>query len=252
MAADGLLGLFDRTFVINLPHRLDRRRHIQAQLGRPGVDASPSLLASRVEFVQAIRPTEADSFRSIGAKGCFLSHLSVLKAAATSALDSVLVLEDDAEFGNDTLLAVASLEAALSHHEWGVVQLGHQGGPPAPVGPAGWNLVPFRGEVTGLHCYAVHRRAVEPLIEHFERQLVGEPGDPVYGPMDADGTVNTFSWVRKDVQRHLLVPSICRQVESRSDITTGRWDTVPGTHGFLRLVRRARRTLRTRAAAPRS
>ncbi|MEX1060616.1 MAG: glycosyltransferase family 25 protein, partial [Methyloceanibacter sp.] len=58
--------------IINLEHRTDRRIAMQKQLSRIGWQA---------EFFAAIRPDIAADFPSIGARGCFLSHLAVLKNA---------------------------------------------------------------------------------------------------------------------------------------------------------------------------
>ena len=69
-------GFEHETFVINLPYRTDRRSEMQRELSRIGWNA---------QFFPAIRPASAGSFSSIGAHGCFLSHLAVLKAARNSA-----------------------------------------------------------------------------------------------------------------------------------------------------------------------
>ncbi|MCI5210545.1 MAG: hypothetical protein D3910_17540 [Candidatus Electrothrix sp. ATG2] len=69
---------FGKIYVINLPERVDRRREVTAALKRIGISFAPG----KVELFPAIRPTEAAGFPSPGVRGCFLSHLSVLKKAA--------------------------------------------------------------------------------------------------------------------------------------------------------------------------
>ena len=56
--------------IINLPERIDRKREMQKQLANVGWGA---------DFFSAIRPTHPDGFESVGARGCFLSHLAVLR-----------------------------------------------------------------------------------------------------------------------------------------------------------------------------
>jgi len=89
-----LLTLMDAIYVINLPYRTDRRAEIDVQLARAGL----SLSHPKVHLFEAVRPDEPGPFPSIGARGCFLSHLGVLKDAAMRGFDKVLVLEDDADF----------------------------------------------------------------------------------------------------------------------------------------------------------
>lgn len=242
MATPGLLELFDRTYVVNLPERTDRRRQVEAELRRPILGSAPEVADSRVRIFAATWPDEAAPFDSTGTKGCFLSHLSILTEARDDDLESVLVLEDDAEFEDHVVTSLPRLAHELSTREWGVVQLGHlpaEGAEPV-TGPF---LLPFRGEVIGTHCYAVHRRALAPLVAHFERQLAGTPGDDTYGPMAPDGTLNTFAWAQDEVDRHLVVPSLCRQRSSWSSVNPRPWDRWAGARTLVGAARRARRSL---------
>lgn len=54
--------LFDRTYVINLPHRVDRRTAIELELSHAGMPFTPG----RVELFAAIRPDSPGGFESIG------------------------------------------------------------------------------------------------------------------------------------------------------------------------------------------
>ena len=67
----------DRVYVINLKSRPDRRSEILSELDRIGLREKSPIL----KLFDAIKPETADPFRSIGAKGCFLSHLGVLRHA---------------------------------------------------------------------------------------------------------------------------------------------------------------------------
>ena len=62
-------------YVINLEDRTDRRAEMEQQLRRVGWQAA---------FVAAIRPVDAGDFPSVGARGCFLSHLATLKQAGVA------------------------------------------------------------------------------------------------------------------------------------------------------------------------
>jgi glycosyl transferase family 25 len=83
---------FDSVRIINLPERRDRRREMMRELTTLGLANDP-----RVAFFPAIRPAEAGPFSSIGARGCYESHLAILREAV-AADRSVLILEDDCAF----------------------------------------------------------------------------------------------------------------------------------------------------------
>jgi glycosyl transferase, family 25 len=91
-----LLALVDRVYVINLPERSDRRRDLTRRLVR-GWGAQ--LVAERVEFFSAVRPSDPGGFASAGYRGCFESHQAVLDDALARGFERILVLEDDADLG---------------------------------------------------------------------------------------------------------------------------------------------------------
>jgi GR25 family glycosyltransferase involved in LPS biosynthesis len=65
------------------------------------------------EFFPAIRPDGADNFPSVGARGCFLSHLALLKLAISRQLSSITILEDDLNFSGSLQEQWKSALAAL-------------------------------------------------------------------------------------------------------------------------------------------
>ena len=124
-----MLNDFDRTYVINLPERKDRRIQMERHLGDLG--------ATRVRFFPAIRADRARPFRSAEQAGCFLSHRRVLMEAYADGLESVLILEDDAEFVEPQTFHAAwgILRPQLDDTSWGVFQAGwlRLGGRAAPI-----------------------------------------------------------------------------------------------------------------------
>src|SRR5689334_12871580 len=84
--------IFDEVRIINLVDREDRRREMSRQLERLG--ASPA----NASFFEAHRPVSRGEFPSLGARGCFESHLAVLSGARDRGVETLLLLEDDFEF----------------------------------------------------------------------------------------------------------------------------------------------------------
>ncbi|MCF8271893.1 glycosyltransferase family 25 protein [Chlorobium sp.] len=85
---------FQKTAIINLPERQDRREETIAELKR----IACSIDNKKTAFFPARRPSEAAGFPSIGVRGCFLSHMQVIRQARHDRLSSILVMEDDIAF----------------------------------------------------------------------------------------------------------------------------------------------------------
>jgi len=103
----------DKIFIINLEHRGDRKKKILSELQRIGLN--------NYEIFKAIKPTEEminewnpnflnpipewfkrtggdENKYKIGALGCMLSHLEIIKLCIERKYNNVLILEDDTEF----------------------------------------------------------------------------------------------------------------------------------------------------------
>jgi glycosyl transferase family 25 len=119
VAQDSLLSASDHIYVINLPDRTDRRQEMERQLTKIGV----SFTSPQVTLFPAVRPTDRGEFPSIGSRGCFLSHLGVLRDAAERGFGLILLLEDDVDFTRHFLLRSPMLPAALADCD--IVYLGH-------------------------------------------------------------------------------------------------------------------------------
>lgn len=117
----GIAELFDRIYIVNLPERTDRRREMEDQLVKVGLGGHP-----RVMFFPAIRPNAAGEFPSIGARGCFSSHLAILQDAAQQGLQRILILEDDLDFSRDFNARIGALCARLQQSDWGVFYGGYE------------------------------------------------------------------------------------------------------------------------------
>jgi glycosyl transferase family 25 len=191
-AGKALLAACGDMYVINLPERQDRRDEFAAQLARIGL----SFDHPNVHLSEAVRPQEAGQFPSIGARGCFLSHLNVLRAALERGDDHILLCEDDLNFSRD-LPRRATLLAAELGRQWDMFY-GFTGAD--SVGPA----IDSEGKLIALvpeqtfqcsHIIAFSRRAIQALVPYLEAMLSRPAGDPAGGPMHVDGA---YHWFRKD------------------------------------------------------
>jgi len=228
-----IIECFDFTRVISLPTRTDRRRRIQSEFASLGCSI-PSL---SVNFFDAIRPSAPEGFPSIGARGCFLSHLGVLKEGLEAGAERILVLEDDVLLEGATRDARWAREMILGDG-WDVIYLGHllDGlGKSAREG-AIWKRCSAPVQTT--HGYAVKRSAAVLLVNYLEGILTRQPGDPAGGPMHVDGAISRFRADTSTVKTWIAVPPVVNQSSSRSDIAANRWfDRVPMVRDLVQAAR---------------
>ena len=229
-----LSDCFGLTRVINLPDRTDRYREVSQQLADLGMAYAPG----EVEHYAATRSTELGGFSSLGARGCFLSHLDILRDARDRGVESVLVMEDDCEIPPKNTVRIVQIAEDLEGRTWGFAYLGHI----EPMADdAALGLIAFRGPLQTAHLYAVHGSVLGALVEYLEACLTREPGDPAGGPMHVDGAFAMFRAAHPEVVTLLARPSMASQRSSRSDITFRSFEQVPGlkqARGLARVLKR--------------
>ncbi len=230
--------------VINLPNRTDRRDEFAEQLARIGL----SLDHPKASLFPAIRPDAADGFPTIGTRGCFLSHLSVLRQALSQGQDSVLICEDDLDFVPGALSRFSEVGSQLKSRSWNIFYGGYDSAPPGElVAPGLVRVAPDHGIVCA-HFYAVRGAAIGDLVRYLEAILTRPPGHPDGGLMHYDGAL---AWFRKDHPHYTTlatVPELGVQRPSRTDIHALRWfDRWPVVRSLASSLRRARSLVRQRA-----
>lgn len=240
-----LFDAFERIVVINLPERTDRRREMVAELRRAGLhEGSPGLL-----FFAGIRPANAGLFPSVGARGCFESHLGVITAALADGVENVLVLEDDLALHPEACVPQPALVKTLASGEWDFAYPGHTLALGAPGAPVRWERT--TSPLVCAHFYALNRRILADLREYLDACRRRPPGHPDGGPMHVDGAFSMFRARRPDVVTLIASPSLGSQRSSRSDITANRWyDRQPGLRLLSGLARKGKNLWRASTLAP--
>jgi glycosyl transferase family 25 len=197
---------YDRVVVISLPSRRDRRQ----QMSRQGFP---------FEFFNAIRPETSGPFSSVGAYGCFLSHLEVLSHGG-----SVLILEDDCIFAPEArryrIPEGTDIFYGSHDHDSDVMIGAHCMGFSAPA-----------AKLAASYLSGLLDGSVPP-----DAKAMSEPGyDPnILPPIDG-----AYVWFRRahpeltTVFRH-----VANQRSSRSDITPGRLDSLPAIRSLVSVGRR--------------
>lgn len=239
--AERIFASFDRVYILNLPERSDRRAEMAGELARIGT----SFDDPRITLFPAIRPADKAGFSDIGAHGCFLSHLAILRDACEAGHDRILILEDDCDFsaGIEVLLP-----PALDRLDTQRIDLFYGGyalpdGPVADQAAGPLLIVDPAIPIRTTHFIGFGRAAIEPLVAYLEAILARPPGSPDGGPMHVDGAYNWYRRSRPDLATGLAQPRLGHQRPSRSDIAPpGPLDRLPGP--LRRLARNARRRWR--------
>ena len=169
-----LIEFFDRTYLINLPERRDRLVEMKREFRKIGV----SFPSDKVILFPAVKPTEKGDFQTVGVKGCFLSHLGVLREARDQGVSHVLVLEDDLSFFSFFRKHQDSLVQVIQKTEWDFAYLGH-------IQPVASNktvvLERASRSFTTAHFLAFNGRVLDRLVNFLEEVLQRPGGHPLGG-----------------------------------------------------------------------
>jgi glycosyl transferase, family 25 len=196
-------------YIINLESRRDRRTEMERQL---------RLIGWHAEFFPAVRPADAGDFQTIGTRGCFLSHLGVLRRASQDKRHLV-IMEDDLNFvaNFQNLWSLAFRE--LQEKNWSIFYPGHV----VKKTPVGLHQVNPSNGVWCSHFMMVHKEAINSVVEALATMMSRPGGHPLGGPMHVDAAYNLVRKQNPQLTTYLYSPSLGYQRASRSDISAHRW-----------------------------
>lgn len=231
-----LLSFFDKCYIINLPERGDRHQQMEVELIKLGLPKS----SSQVQFFSAIKPTDKGEFPSIGARGCFLSHLAVLKQAQKEQVNNLLIMEDDLSFTRLLVEKQAQIVADLQNLQWDFVYLGH-----AlkfnPNQPLFFTEISHSQPLMLAHFLCLNHQTIGELVNFLEQILQRPGGHPEGGPMHVDGAYSTFRNNHPDKTTLIANPSLGFQRSSPSNIAGYKWfDNLPIFSRFANNIRQVK------------
>ena len=218
---------FDRIVVINLAHRTDRRREMEEQLATVNMNA---------EFFPASQMTELGDWPSLGARGCFHSHYSVLKGSLGTGVRRILFLEDDLDFSSALPVLEKRVLEQVAAQPWDFLYLGHVERTTA-LASGGFEILTWTSPVQTTHFYAVSERIIPRLVTFMEDVMSRPKGHPLGGPQHVDGAFSMFRAQNPDVRTLVLNPVLGYQRSSKSDITVSWRDRVWGLRELSQCAR---------------
>lgn len=218
-----MVEYFNCIYIINLAERQDRREEIAEQLSKIQL----CLAHPKIHLFKAIKPDARGEFDSVGARGCFMSHLGILKHAKSLQFNRILILEDDLNFTQDFTSRIDQVIKELSLKDWQLFYGGYLGLSGLEHKPAQQVInVPSSVTFHGAHFVAFQGEVISDLVVYLELMLTRKNGDPSGGPMHVDGA---YLWYRKQgCATYLVFPELGYQRASRTDIHHLAWhDRLP-------------------------
>ena len=234
-----IIDFFERVYIVNLPERADRRMEMDAELGQYGLRVD----GDKIRYFRAIKPDSAGEFPSRGARGCFMSHLEILRDAARDQLSNILVMEDDLKIDERLLQPHPGMLARLNQPDWDFAYFGHVLESLPQSDAPEW--IEYLEPIATTHFYALNQKMIPRLGEYLETCLERPVGHPEGGPMHVDGAYSLFRSKRPGIVTLVANPSLGGQRSSRSDIFPNKWyDRTPGFRGFAGVARKAKNWMR--------
>ena len=221
------MDYFQQIYIVNLAHRADRRLEMEVQLKSIGL----SFYTHNIVLFPACRPDNSGGFTSIGARGCFLSHLAILRDAGAKGFDRILILEDDLNFSAGFMERIGGITNLLEVENWHIFYGGYFLPTALPEFPAGMEVVKISplSDIQTSHFIGFRGSAIDKVSKFLEALLGRQAGDKDGGPMHVDGAYNCFRRINSDQTTLLAVPELGYQRSSRTDIHVLRWfDRMPG------------------------
>ncbi len=206
----GLFEYFDRTRIVNLAFRDDRRVETEEEFARYGFP----IQANGVQFFEASSPNEAAGFPSPGVRGCFLSHQRIIEEALASDAPNILILEDDICFSSRIAELEASIVDELKRLDWDIVYFGHS--LPIDSGVPRWEKL--TKPTIQSHFYAINGKTLKEFSGFLERMSLRPAGHPDGGPMHYDGALNTFREQSPDISVYYYTLNLGYQRPSKTDL----------------------------------
>lgn len=205
-----IIEYFDRTRIINLAARNDRREETELEFKRFGFPIN----TDKVSFFKAISPDEPAGFPNTGARGCFLSHMEIIREAKESELNNLLILEDDILFSKKVLEYGSIAVEKLTSLDWDIVYFGHTLESDSDF--VGWKRLDR--PMLKTHCYAINESIFDELTRFLQKVLQRPPGHRDGGPMHYDGALNTFRKQNPSIKSYYYSKNLGYQRPSVTDV----------------------------------
>jgi GR25 family glycosyltransferase involved in LPS biosynthesis len=201
------MPFYIKAYGICLRERPDREASLRCEIAR---------LQLPYEIMVNDRPATRGPFTSTGERGCYESHLRVLRKALSDNVDAAIICEDDLWVSRSSRSVLNDVLTLIPNLNWTTMYLGYPRhflpSTTATLVSVAPHLRLLEGwEVLCSHFYAVRSHTIPELILELEWRLRAEKC------ISVDGVLNEFRRDR-ELRPLVVVPSIGRQMPSYSSI----------------------------------
>lgn len=194
-----LKNFVQRVYIINLRRRVDRLHALMKRLEACRWPFAEPIIYPAIDGDKVGVPPEFT--QGGGAYGCRMSHLRILQDCLMEDVESVMILEDDADFCEGFPEKVAEFLEKVPKDWEGIMLGGQHHAPPIDIGIPGVVRVRYAQRT---HCYIARREYMKALQRRW-----------------GNATVH-IDWLMRDWQhRHIVYapdPWLVGQVGGRSDV----------------------------------
>ncbi|MEQ8997460.1 MAG: glycosyltransferase family 25 protein [Coleofasciculus sp. B1-GNL1-01] len=237
-----IIDYFDRIYIIYMPERSDRFKHIKNQVHRLGIEKDNNKLV----WFPGLKYEDAAGFPKASVRGCAMSHYMVMKQANEEGVEKLLVLEDDCLFSRRLIRNEQEIVDELKSSAWDFVYLGHGSKIKHQQQNQGYFIkVAHNQKIPLTHFCAYHGRVMPDLIQMITDSFDRAPGHPEGSPMGFDAYMTVFRRNNPDKITLMASRSLGGQCSSASNLTPGQLEQYKLIKPILRQARRLKNVIRS-------
>ncbi|UZW56610.1 glycosyltransferase family 25 protein [Sphingobium sp. JS3065] len=209
-----LLKHFGAIRIINLASRADRRREITREFAKIGLEITAD---GPVRFYEAAQFSDPGPFPLTGARGCWHSHVEILREALNGK-DNILIFEDDCDFVAGIEGKLANALESLAQKPWSIFYGGHELVDKPDSASPFIHIDHCDQWLLGAHFVGFNRAILERLVATLDQYLLDlEAGKDA--PKGIDSGYSRFRRLNPELQTYLAWPKLGFQRPSHSDIS---------------------------------
>lgn len=189
----------DKTYVINLPHRVDRLRIAKQQFAKAGIcnyTVFPAIDAKRLKIKGTVEDNQ-------GLIGCFLSHYVILQEAIINGYKRIAIFEDDILLVQD-FKEKFDIAYEQVPDKWQMLYLGYYERTGAAKVQVSENVT-IPKNTWGTHAYMVQNKGIKIMYDNLQT---------IRSHIDVQITED----IVPKMYSYCISPAICYQSGIKSDI----------------------------------
>lgn len=189
----------DKTYLINLPYRIDRLKIAKHQFAKAGIEdytVFPAIDARRLKIKGVTEENQ-------GLIGCFLSHYFILQEAVMNKYKRIIIFEDDVVLSDDFSFKLMNGLDEVPN-TWQLLYLGYYERTGSHKIRVSKNIV-IPKNTWGTHAYMVQNNGIKIIYDNLQE-------------IKTHIDIQISEHISPKLFTYCIYPSICNQSGIKSDI----------------------------------